>query len=141
MTRGVAVGVAVGLGVGVTVGVGDGVGVEALYNSAVALMVGKSSPPAASTIPLDSRTAVCRARALLRLPVTVQVPLAVSYSSALTALRPLLSNPPAASVIPLGNKVAVCPERPVLRLPVAVHVPSAVSSILAAPEPHTYSRI
>jgi hypothetical protein len=72
------VGVGVGLGVGVTEGVGDGVGEEALYNSALALMVGKSIPPAASTIPLDSRIAVCRARALLRLPVTVQVPLAGS---------------------------------------------------------------
>src|SRR5262245_54786420 len=45
---GVEVGVGLTLGVGVTVGVGEGVGVEAgaLYNSALAFMVGKSDPPA-----------------------------------------------------------------------------------------------
>ena len=78
MALGVAVGVGVEVGVGVTVGVGDGEGAAVLYNSVLALMVGKSSPPAASTIPLESRIAVCRARALLRLPVTVHVPLVVS---------------------------------------------------------------
>ena len=56
-----------------------------------------------------------------------QVPVAVSYSSALTELVPLLSNPPATSVVPLDNKVAVCPGRPVLRLPVATQVPLAES--------------
>jgi hypothetical protein len=45
-------------------------------------------------------------RAVLRLPVGIQVPLAGSYSSALarTALTP---NPPAAKMIPFGSKVAV----------------------------------
>jgi hypothetical protein len=74
---GVTLGVEVGVGVtvGVAVGVGVGVGGGPLYNSALALMVGKSDPPAASTMPLDSKIAVCRARALLRLPVNVHVPL------------------------------------------------------------------
>jgi len=80
VARGVAVAVGVGveLGVGVAVGVGEGDGARPLYNSALALMVGKSDPPAASTFPLDSRVAVCRARASVRLPVNVQVPLIVS---------------------------------------------------------------
>ena len=121
----VGVGVAVGVTVGVAVGVGEGVG--PLYSSALVLMVGKSDPPAASTMPLGSKTAVCRALALLRLPVNVQVPLAGSYSSALAKVKPLVSNPAAASVVPLDNRVAVCPNRPVVRLPVAVHVPFAES--------------
>jgi hypothetical protein len=92
---GVAVGVGVELGVGVAVavavGVGDGVDAGPLYSSALALMVGKSIPPAASTIPSDSRVAVCRPRALFKLSVPVQVPLVVSNSSALAELTPLLS--------------------------------------------------
>ena len=40
-------------------------------------------PPATSTLPLGSKVAVCSERAVLRLPVAVQVPLAGSYSSAL----------------------------------------------------------
>ncbi len=129
MTLGVAVGVTVTVGVGLDVGdtVGVGVGEGPLYSSALEETVRPFSPPAASTIPLGSKVAVCRARALLRLPVIVHVPLAASYSSPLTELRLLLSNPPAASVVSLGNKVAVCPERPMLRLPVAVHVPLAGS--------------
>src|SRR5262252_5221715 len=98
-----------GVGVGVTVGVGDGDGAGPLYNSALVLMVGKSDPPAASTIPLESRVAVCRARPLLRLPVKIQVPLSVSYSSALAKVKPVVSNPPEMSAIPLDNKVPACP--------------------------------
>ena len=45
-------------------------------------------------------------RAVLRLPVAVQVPLAGSYSSALVR-GPLLPTPPATSTMPLGSKVAV----------------------------------
>ena len=45
-------------------------------------------------------------RAVLRLPVTVQVPLAGSYSSALEELCQRL-RPPATSTLPLGSKVAV----------------------------------
>ena len=45
-------------------------------------------------------------RAVLRLPVAVQVPLAGSYSSALLR-SPLLFSPPATSTLPLGSKVAV----------------------------------
>ena len=40
-------------------------------------------PPATSTLPLGSNVAVCQKRAVLRLPVALQVPLAGSYSSAL----------------------------------------------------------
>jgi len=105
VTLGVEVGVAVGVGVGVAEGVGVGVG--PLYNSALALMVGKSDPPAASTMPLDSKSAVCRARASFRLPVAVQAPLAASYSSALAKAKPFVSNPAAARVVPLDNRVAV----------------------------------
>ncbi len=59
--------------------------------------------------------------------MTVQVPLAGSYSSALAEAKPLLSNPPAINTTALGSKVAVCPARPVLRLPVTVQVPLAGS--------------
>src|SRR6266699_2326385 len=51
--------------VGVEEGVGVGVGVGPLYSSALAETLGKFSPPAASTIPLDSEVAVCRPRAAL----------------------------------------------------------------------------
>ena len=130
---GVTLGVAAGVGVGVTVGAGDGVGVESLYSSALALMVGKPIPPTASTIPSGSNVAVCRALALLRVLVTFQAPLAGSYSSAFAKAKPLESNPPATSVIPLDNKLAVSPERPVLRLPVALVLresPLVVSTVL-----------
>src|SRR5205807_8602861 len=40
-------------------------------------------PPATSTVPLASNVAVWSYRPVLRLPVTVQVPVAGSYSSAL----------------------------------------------------------
>ena len=74
---GVTLGVEVGVGVavGVAVGVGVGVGVGPLYSSVLVLIVGKSDPPAASTLPLERKVAVCRALALLRLPVNVHVPL------------------------------------------------------------------
>ena len=72
---GVAVAVGVGLGDGVIEGVGDGVGVGPLYSSALASTGIPLAPPAARTIPLDSKTAVCRVRGSLRLPVSVQIPL------------------------------------------------------------------
>jgi hypothetical protein len=55
----------------------------------------------------NSKLAVCHSRAVLRLPVTDQVPNAESYSSALTVGWPLLSRPPATSTLPLGSNVAV----------------------------------
>ena len=125
VTVGVGLGVGVALGLGVGVGVGEGAG--PLYSSVLALMVGKSDPPEANTIPFGSKFAACRARALLRLPVNVQVALVVSYNSALAKVKPVVSNPPAMRVIPLDNKVAVCPPRPVLRFPVRVQVPVAES--------------
>ena len=69
----------------------------------------------------QQRRRVVTARAVSRLPVAVQVPLAGSYSSALARLAP----PAAASTMPLASNVAVWPARGVLRLPVTVQVPPA----------------
>jgi hypothetical protein len=64
------------------------------------------SPAATRTMPLGSKVAVCSKRAVFRLPVSVQVPLAGAYSSALAkALTPLI--PPAIRTMPLDSKVAV----------------------------------
>ena len=104
-----------------------GVGVGVSYSSALARSPLAPKPPAASTIPLGSKVAVCSPRAVLRLPVGVQVLLAGSYNSTLAKALKLLSNPPATSTIPLGSKVAVCSPRAVLRLPVGVQVPLAGS--------------
>lgn len=107
---GLAVGVAVGLGVGVepgvAVGVGEGEGAGALYSSALVRTLVVPSPAATSTIPLDSKVAVCLSRGSLRLPVAVQLSLARSYNSAL-ARTPLVPTPPAVSAMPLGSNVAV----------------------------------
>jgi len=86
-----------------------GVGVGPLYNSALALMVGKSDPPAASTMPLDSKSAVWPS------PGVVQAtrrgprpPLAASYSSALAKAKPCSHQiPPRLGFVPLDNRVAV----------------------------------
>jgi hypothetical protein len=108
------------------VGAGVGVGVQGSYNSALARSLPPLlSPPATSTIPLGSSVAVWNRRAVLRLPVAAQVPLAGSYSSALARMPPIGPNPPATSTIPLGSKLAVCCSRPVLRLPVGIQVPLA----------------
>jgi hypothetical protein len=72
----------------VTVQPGGGVG--PLYSSALLKMVKPLTPPAASTFPLGSKIAVCTARGSFRLPVSVHIPLAGSYSSEF----PLPSNPP-----------------------------------------------
>ena len=63
-------------------------------------------PPGSRTIPLGSKVAVSSSRAVLGLPVGVQVPLGGSYNSAL-ARGAVTPNPPATSTIPLGSKVAV----------------------------------
>ena len=88
-----------------------GVRVGARDSSALAYVVAEPSPPAASTIPFGSKVAVCPPRALFRLPVNVQVPLVVSYSSA-RAEKFALPHPPATRTMPLGSKVAVCSPRP-----------------------------
>src|SRR6266481_4651072 len=62
---------------------------------------------------------------MTRLPVTLQLPVVGSYSSALVRKTPLY--PPATSTLPLGSNVAVCCRRAVLRLPLASHVPLAAS--------------
>ena len=60
------------------------------------------NPPATSTLPSGSKVAVSPCRAVPRLPVAVQVPLAGSYSSALARLA-LVLVPPATSTLPLGS--------------------------------------
>src|SRR5439155_17402898 len=63
------------------------------------------NPPATSTLPEGSSVAVCKYRAVLRLPVLLQLPVAGSYSSALLKQLPLY--PPATSTLPEGSSVAV----------------------------------
>ena len=58
-------------------------------------------------MPLGSKVAVSSRRAVLRLPVGVQVLVAGSYNSALARVPLAAGNPPATSTIPLGSKVAV----------------------------------
>ena len=65
------------------------------------------TPAATSTLPLGSNVAVCDRRAVVRLPVSLQLPLAGSYSSALLTATKLASYPPATSTLPLGSNVAV----------------------------------
>src|SRR5205823_1230797 len=72
--------------------------------------------------PLGNRVDVCSERATLRLPVTLHVPVAGSYSSAV--LRALLTRkPPVIRTLPLDSSVAVWLLRAVLSVPVPVHVP------------------
>jgi len=65
-----------------------------------------SLPPATSTMPLGRRVAVWESRAVLKLPVSEQVPVAGSYSSALVR-APVPSFPPATSTVPLSSNVDV----------------------------------
>jgi len=71
---------------------------------------------------LGSKVAVCVCRAVLRLRVQIQLPLAGSYRSALPRSPPVLLKPAATRTLPLASKVAVCDSCAVLRLPVAVQV-------------------
>src|SRR5436190_21312330 len=106
-SRGLGRGLGVGVGLGVAVGIGVGVGDGWLSNNsalAIALLL-SSSPPAIRGMPLGSNVAVCLSRAVFRLPVTVQFPLAGSYSSALGA-GPLSLTPAAISGVPLVSNVA-----------------------------------
>ena len=59
--------------------------------------------------------------------MTVQVPVAGSYSSALAEAWSGPSCPAATNTIPLGSKVAVWNECPLFRLPVLLHIPLAGS--------------
>jgi hypothetical protein len=64
------------------------------------------SPAATRTMPLGNKVAVCKKRAVFRLPVKVQVSLAGLYSSALAkALKPVI--PPATRTMPLDSKMAM----------------------------------
>src|SRR5438874_2013054 len=103
------------------------------YSSAL-LKAGLLFPAATSTLPLGSSVAVCAPRAVPRLPVVVQVPLARSYSSAL--LKPEPVDPPATSTLPLASPVAGSSHRAVTRLPLAGPdpLPRSYSSALLKPE-------
>ena len=61
------------------------------------------------------------------LPVTANVPLAGSYSSALAIALLSSDAPPAISTVPSGSNVAVWPLLATVMLPVAVNVPAAGS--------------
>src|ERR1700728_517118 len=111
------------------------------YSSALLVSVQKSSsqpvkPPATSTLPSGSRVAVWYSRSTCIRPVSVQVPVAGSYSSALRrvlrklpALQewPRLQPPPATSTSPSGSSVAVSPDLATFIAPVAVQVPATGS--------------
>src|SRR6266699_559790 len=72
------------------------------YSSALLKEPLKLNPPATSTLPEGSSVAVCNARAVPRLPVLLQLPVAGSYNSALLKLRLLLLRAPATSPLPGG---------------------------------------
>src|SRR6266545_2920435 len=84
------------------------------------------APPVTSSLPLNSRVVVWFSRAIASEPVTVHVPVAGSYSSAVDNAEPVLRLwPPATSTFPLGSNVAVCVVRNVVNAPLAVQVPVA----------------
>jgi hypothetical protein len=74
---------------------------------------------------LGSRVAVWLERPAFMLPVTVQVPVAGLYSSALARAILPVPGPPTARTWPLGSSVAVSNTRGLFMLPVTVHVPAA----------------
>src|SRR5437588_3497907 len=78
------------------------------YSSALAEgLLLLSRPPATSAMPLGNKVAVCLARAVLRLPVAAQVPLAGSNSSALVEAVLELLIPTATRIMNLDCDVAV----------------------------------
>ena len=72
--------------------------------------------------------AVAYSRAVFRLPVKVNVPVAGLYSSALDK-KPLVDWPPAISTIPLFKSVAVALSRALFRLPVDTNPAVAVKVV------------
>src|SRR6516164_5457499 len=93
-------------------------------------------PPATSTWPFCSSVAVWFCRAVVMLPVALQVPAAGLYSSAplVTVWLTPASTPPATSTCPFCSTVAVKPTvRAVPMLPVAAHRPVAGSYSSAVP--------
>ena len=82
-------------------------------------------PSAASTCPLGSRVAVCCVRAVVILPVALQVSVAELCTSALLVMAAACSSPPANSTWPFCSAVVVYPVRAVPGLPVARHLPVA----------------
>src|SRR5262245_36795996 len=86
------------------------------------------SPPATSTLPSARSVAVCPKRGTDLLPVTDQVRLGGSYTSA--ALRTyggVGPKPPTSSTRPSASRVAVCDERGCTRLPASDQLPEAGS--------------
>ena len=96
------------------------------YNSALASAPVELAPPATSTRPLGSKTAVASKRGVLRLPVAVHRPVTGLYSSALAVAEFVrrVVWPPATRTIPLPSSVAVAFSRALFRLPVSVHPPN-----------------
>ena len=84
---------------------------------------GSAPPPATNTNPLPSKVAVCCERAVVKLPVVVNVPFVGLYSSALAEAKLEVTTPPAISTRPFGSKVAVWATRGVFKLPVTVNDP------------------
>src|SRR5512142_570665 len=90
-------------------------------------------PPATSTLPLVRRVAECRKRSSPVLPVSVHLPVAGSYSSALDdGLPPTCSSPPTTSTFPSASSVAVCCQRALFSLPVSANVADPTARAVAA---------
>src|SRR6266568_3511799 len=105
-----------------------------LYNSAEAmanisgLSCSPVSPPATSTWPFISGTAVWFSRATFILPVRLHVPVAGLYSSAeVRALPPETFIPPMTSTLPFDSRAALWFSRATFMLPVRLHFPVAGS--------------
>src|SRR6516164_2855605 len=118
--------------------VGFHVPVAGLYSSALENAVQpklmQPSPPATSTWPLFSSVAVKSSRAVVMLPVGLNVPVAGLYSSALLVAA-LPTPPPATSTWPFCSTVAVKVRaaRAVVMLPVGLNLPVAGSYSSAVP--------
>ena len=97
------------------------------YSSALLRGPMRPCPPATSTLPLGSNVAVCDARAVVRLPVAVHVPLAGSYSSALVSVAAGIVRSSCYQHFAVGQQRRRVPRRAVVRLPVALQVPLAGS--------------
>src|SRR5438094_5415413 len=98
------------------------------YNSAL-LKSEPLYPPATSTLPLGSSVAVCRKRAVPRLPVAVHVPVAGSYSSMLLKIGQSVC-PPATSTLPSVSSVVVWWVPAASEQHTAAHLPLADLSSL-----------
>src|SRR5207249_6593235 len=81
-------------------------------------------PPATSTLPFGSSTAVAPDLDTNMLPVLLHVPVAGSYNSAVASVwSGGLISPPATSTLPFGSNTAMCARRAPIRFAVGAHVP------------------